>query len=413
MQNKLKYYLLIPEKVINFFQHIPQDSVPYKGFNNDYLYQIVSLICEKTRKDNDGHLYASLNSTILRKYVPNAERYLLYLNELGIIQRFGGYKVGMRSYKYQFTPKFSSKFTLIELDNPKLERRIRGIQQSLKKRNSKKYPHQNRCLRNISIEFEKALEFIEGYYGKDEFERYNYAKSCIVRINNGDIYIKVNTTNFRLDSNLTNLPGILRKFITIDGKPIVGVDISNSQPYLSTLVLTEPEKIERFFPGKFPLMLLKSMHLSDKEDVKRYISLVVKGNLYEYLWEKFKKRGLNIETRDQVKVAVLVILFDRNYHYPKTKRIFGELFPNVAETFALLRATNYKWFSILLQRLESYLVLDVIQGKLNKLYPKLVTVTIHDSIYTTPDPNINGLKLIHKTMSEELEKFVGYTPNLK
>ena len=414
MKKTAKYNLLIPEKVIKFLQQMPQDLSPFKGFNKDYLNQILSIICERTKKDNDGQLFTSLNIQILRKFVPSAEKYLKHLIELGIIERFGRYEKGKHSYKYRYKPEFLSKWLRIELINPKLERRIRNVQKSLKSRNSKKYPIQNRYLRSMTIEFEKALKFIEEHYTKSEIKKYNYAKSRIVKINNGDIYIKVNNTNFRLDSNLTNLPKVLRQFIRIYGKPIAGVDVKNSQPYLSTLVLTEPEKIERFYPypDKFPSMMLKSMHLSEKEDVIAYVSLVVYGNFYEYLWKEFEKRGLHYADRDKIKKAVLIILFDKNYHYSKAKRIFAELFPNVEKAFALLRSTNYRWFSILLQRIESYLILDVIQDKLNKEYPELVTVTIHDSIYTTANKTDNEMHIIHKVMLDELEKFVGYPPRL-
>ena len=51
-------------------------------------------------------------------------------------------------------------------------------------------------------------------------------------------------------------------------------------------------------------MMLETLKVSMKQDVKQYISLVVSGQLYEYLMHEFTKEGLNL-TRNETKNKML------------------------------------------------------------------------------------------------------------
>lgn len=48
-----------------------------------------------------------------------------------------------------------------------------------------------------------------------------------------DYRYTVDDTGNRLHTNLTNLPAEVRNFITYAGRPLVSIDIRNSQPYMS------------------------------------------------------------------------------------------------------------------------------------------------------------------------------------
>ena len=124
----------------------------------------------------------------------------------------------------------------------------------------------------------------------------------------------------------------LRPFLRINGEPLINIDIRNSQPYLSTIILTNPSKVSWLTKNPAFALLLQSLKVSLNQDVKYYVSLVVSGQLYEYLMQEFSKGGLNL-TRRETKSQVLRILFARN-RMPKDeinrkcRQIFKSKFPS-------------------------------------------------------------------------------------
>ncbi len=92
--------------------------------------------------------------------------------------------------------------------------------------------------------------------------------------------------------------------------------------------------------------------------------------------------------------------------------MFKKIFPEVYKVFAEIKKGDnmeYKYLSILLQRIESYLFIDVICKRIAKKYPEATIIPIHDSIATTND----YVDIFSSIISEELEIATGYKPNLK
>jgi hypothetical protein len=166
-------------------------------------------------------------------------------------------------------------------------------------------------------------------------------------------------------------------------------------------------------------MLLQSLKVSLSQDVKQYISLVISGQLYEFLMSEFSKEGLHL-TRTETKRQVLRILFARN-RIPKeevnrkARQIFIKSFPKVHRIFSKVRGhekgdkfQNFKRFAILLQRIESYLMLDIILKRIYKELSGTIAVTVHDSIMT--GILTNNIEAVRKIITEELTFFVGFAP---
>lgn len=213
----------------------------------------------------------------------------------------------------------------------------------------------------------------------------------------------------------------LRPFLRINGEPLVNIDIKNSQPYLSTILLTNPGKASSMAKNGVFAMMLQSLKTSQNQDVKNYIRLVVSGSLYEYLLQEFAFVGFEL-SRQEAKKQVLRILFARN-RMPKdqvnrmARLIFKRKFPTVYRIFAKIRGTgrgdkyaSYKRLSILLQSIESYLMLEVILKRVFKELPGTIVITIHDSIMTgVLTDNVEGVK---KIMIEEMTEFIGFGPQI-
>ena len=60
--------------------------------------------------------------------------------------------------------------------------------------------------------------------------------------------------------------------------------------------------------------------------------------------------------------------------------MFNQLFPHVNSIFRMLKKEYHSSLAIMLQRIESYIVLEVICKMISKDFPDLPIFTIHDSI---------------------------------
>lgn len=417
------YSQLIPEKLINdlsMIYELLQDDI--KGFDPDCLKEVISTIACQIQK-SDG--FAPLQIKILKRLVPQADKYLKGLIDLGIIIREGQYIPGEISYKYKFAQTYESKYLPRHLNNPRLQRRIELIHEELRKESVKKsvknHAEQTKFLKLLTID-----ENYTDYFRNNPdltLEQYNSVEVSATRILNGDTArCSIDDTSGRFHSIVTNMAKDLRPYLRIKGEPLANIDIKNSQPYLSTIILTNPGKVSHMTKNPAFALLLQSLKVSLKEDVKNYISLVVSGQLYEYLMSEFHKGGIPL-TRQDTKRQVLRILFARN-RMPKDetnrkcRQIFRDNFPTVHKIFSKVRGhekgdkfTNFKRFAILLQRIEAYLMLDVILKRIYRELPGTVAITIHDSIMT--GVLTNNVEAVRKIMVEELTYFVGSPPQIK
>ena len=409
-----EYYQILPKKVFQSLEAIDILLRPeIKGYCEDYLKEVISIVACHIRKDGN---YTPLKIKYIKKLVPQGHKYLLELIALGVIRRSGFAKKGECSYKYSFTPEYNSRYISLPLKNQKLIRRIESARKQL---NPVLYNmEQIKYLRKLSIDG-SYKELLKSNYTT---QQYNFILGSATRIINEDIYYSVDKTSGRFHSNVTNLAKGLRPYLRVNGEPLVNIDIKNSQPYLSTIILTNPGKVSWMTENSAFALLLQSLKVSLKEDVKRYINLVISGQLYEYMEGEFNKEGI-IVSRDETKRQMLRILFARN-RLPKegTNRqcrlIFKNNFPTVYRIFNKVRGSargdrfhNYKRFAILLQRIEAYLMLDVILKRIYKELPGVVAITIHDSIMT--GILTNNVEAVRKIMAEEMTKFTGFRPQIK
>jgi hypothetical protein len=415
----VNYYQLIPEKIIQGFEvvvNILRSEI--KGFSTDNLKEVISIIACHIQKNKES---APLKMVYLKKLVPQADKYMKGLIDLGIVLRTGNYIPGEVSYKYKFSPEYDSRYITVSLENAKLIRRIKKTHEDTEKTMQTIHGRsdQIKFLKKLTID-DNWMSFINAYLLYDTNE-YDKNLQSAIRIMNGDIFYSVDRTSGRFHSNITNMAKGLRQFLRINGEPLVNIDIKNSQPYLSTLILTNPGKVAGMTKNHAFALLLQSLKVPKSKDVTKYINLVVSGQLYEFLMAEFDKKGLRL-TRDETKKQVLRILFDRN-RLPenelnrKCKTIFRQLFPNVNKVFNKVRGykrggkfISYKRFAILLQTIESYLILEVILKRIYRELPGIIAVTIHDSIMT--GAITNQADAIHKIMMDELTSFVGFAPKI-
>jgi len=415
LNNGKKYYQLIPEKVYKNLSDIEDLIRPeIKGYSEDYLKEVISIIACHVRKDDKED--PPLRNEYLRRMVPYAERYLNGLIELEIINRSPNYIPGQISYRYNFMPEYQSKYISLPLENTKLIHRIKKAHSEIGKDAVKLiwgYSNQVKYLKQLTLA-EGWQELVESF--KEDTNQYNAILASAMRIVNGDIFYSRDATEGRFHSNITNMKRELRQYLRVNNKPLTNIDIKNSQPYLSTIILTYPSKVAGLTKNTTFQMTLQTLKVSLNEDVKKYIKLVADGQFYEYLMQEFNL------TRDETKIQVLRILFapnrlPKNEVNRKCRLIFKNLFPTVHRIFSKVRGRdqgtkfeNSNRFAILLATIESYLMLDVILKRIYKELPGTIAITIHDSIMT--GVLTDDVEAVRKIMIDELTFFVGFAPKI-
>lgn len=179
-----------------------------------------------------------------------------------------------------------------------------------------------------------------------------YYKNSIDRLRYNSLDAKRNTTNNRLDTNLTNMASILVDAICLQND-LIQIDLSNSQFVLLT-------------------NLLKS-HLNGS-DYKLFKELSVSGKLYDYIASR-----LSLKSAKNGKSLMFEVMFSSRKNNSIFKKKIKELFPSVVGWI-----DNYKnehgdnQFSIMLQKFESDLFIENILKRVKKL--KYFCMTKHDSL---------------------------------
>lgn len=303
----------------------------------------------------------------------------------------------------------------------------------------------------------------------DPWNTYFSSINAIKRIYNKHYYLKVDPKAGRLHTNLTNLPGIYYQTLTVNRKPLVGYDIANSQPYfaacLINLKLTQDiiawQKREKNLPlllnynSQFSNISIKSRQVYPSQsedlvsinndfsllsgnqqindllplvneslfimiqdscvnryfsDVYRFLSMCVNGDLYEKV--SSLTMDMNHLDKQKVKLSFFQMFFSKAGNKQGLIKELGVVFPH---TFNYIRQIknedpdNKGYFAIMLQRLESYFILDRVCKRLHKEHPNALIFTKHDSVYTTEEFRLKLLQI----MQEESKLLFGVSPTFR
>lgn len=283
----------------------------------------------------------------------------------------------------------------------------------------------------------------------------------VEKFENQDLWYKVSSDNHRLNSSITHLKKTLRPFLLCDGKSMGMIDISASQPYFLSSVMSNNFltgnssgfNLQSICPEVFNVLVSKgcisntgldipdsfnyasysgcSMHTdfninsgsstgysqnsysfmwglffndNELESIRKYQTSPFEDDFYKYMFKTDQSISGNLEeftplVRQKLKDSMMYTLFDdkikhRNNNY--YIKMFQRIYPGVDKWICSLHNQIGKTeFSYLLQRTESYLVLDLISREFNDKFPSLPVFTIHDAICTYPEflPDLKELVL--------------------
>lgn len=272
---------------------------------------------------------------------------------------------------------------------------------------------------SISDEAEKFVDQLEKQFLSNAYEqlfcensktilnnitgmKIKFMRQNIKNIKEGKFDPSVSVTNHRLNSVITQMKKELRSYLLINNNPIAEIDISGSHLYVLASILNE-----EFFTStsnKFSLYNIynelyhdinNSIYIINKnkkfspipfmcgdleKEIKTFKSLFDGNDIYEninHLVFKGKK------TRDEIKDGIMNFLNQSQYR--KSSKFISDMkknFPNINGLIEKIQRINQhkSYFALLLQRVESYLLLQVGAKELLNQIPDLCFFTIHDAV---------------------------------
>lgn len=199
-----------------------------------------------------------------------------------------------------------------------------------------------------------------------------YYMNSIERLKYNSFNVKRNTTNNRLDTNLTNMASVLVDEICRQNN-LVQLDLSNSQ---FTLLTNELEK-----------------HLNTA-DFRLFKELTSSGKLYAYV-----AKELGIKNDINGKVLMFEVMFSSHRTNSIFKKKIKEIFPSVVGWIdSYKKEHGDEKFSVMLQLKESSLFVDRIYKRIKKA--KILCFSKHDSMIVHKE----NLELAQQIMQEEFTK---------
>jgi hypothetical protein len=231
----------------------------------------------------------------------------------------------------------------------------------------------------------------------------------------------------RIHTNLTSLPKTLRKYLTVEGKHLVNIDISESQPLFLGVALarinreflpTERErsrKEEREEGNRPPSLMMDNTMMDTRpqlagevnrtllsSDLRRYIEHCESRGLYQAVANRLGK------TRDQAKKRVMVAFFDKPGRPNAAFQVLAQLFPTVMQAVRRMKQGNYCRLAHFAQRIESAFMFGRVVPRIMELRPDLFISTIHDSILTP----VGEAEFVRQVMLDEFAR-LGLSPQVK
>lgn len=415
-------------------EHPPE----FQPFKRDKLVQLLHLFNEVPSLNDDWQDsagYVTLNAQKLQRWCQNYTSYIGYLVDRGIIEVDRHYQVGQQSMGYRLTDPYNTPVVPIEISDFILVRRLRSWV-GIHSQSAGKYPYLVKYFNpKLMIDYTAALDYLQANRELTITQR-NGGIMNIHKLFNQEFRFKVDDTGHRLHTNFTMLRRDLRRFITYDHTPLVGVDLRNAQPFMLGRLLDPSFWLrnnindDRFnYYRSFP-DLAKTGFLSPRildevmsetsnpwsyqnrslNDVGEYIQQVSTASLYSEI-QHYAEDVMESKpsSSDEAKRQVFLVFYAPNRTFTKYKGVFMRLYPTVYGEMQSLKQDDHKKLAVLLQRIESSFMLDKVARRIAKEQPKMPLFTIHDSIVCP----VGMEGLVKSVIESEGEQWFGMIPPVK
>jgi len=427
MRKSKHIILYLPTLIISEIDKFIETNPPNFKYHKVYFYYLIhQLTVKQIHHKNDE--FVSYNMNYLKKVtVSNIDRYITFLRKGEFIISDGTYIPKIKRYKYQINEKFIDDVTKIKLDvDSKLSIKVIKELYLKKSHYNRLEPHLKLMyneLMKMEFDYEKAKCWIEKNATKKQklsyFVSINQIEDKRLR------YFKRNKTNKRLDTNVTNLKSDLRQFLIGD---YVSVDLKNSQPfilgifldvilnervtlcpYLQLIIIYKTFGIKRI---KGFLNFRQNQEKSIMANFNMYFNSVTEGVFYE----TFIDRYIGNVSRNDVKDIMFKVLFSKNEIYKdhskfipfkKEKEVFESVYTFIYQAVKSLKTRDNAIMPVYLQKIESYLFIDIISKEL--VENGIIPLTIHDSVIVKIKDQAKTIEI----MSDIFKNQIGIIPKFK
>lgn len=428
---------------------ILKKSPPDFKYKIDYFYYIIDTITEASDlEDLDNNAgFVNLQAKRLQAFNHNYRKYIDYLL-WKVIRRDGKYIPGKKSFGYCISVKHAEDgLQAIPIKDPIARRKIKA-EYAEKKKNSgikgKKYEYLTKWFNpQLKIDGKKAREKVEELFPpltgairgtkKGQPSRTTKRYKSLVAIEKFEkqqFYNSVDGNIGRFHSNIANIKKELRQFITYNGQQLVNVDIKNSQPLFSTLLLSKAFYIKSSkpiniynIPSVLPfinnttninktitiidhyIMIVESSENINGKGFQKYIDLVNSDDFYRRMASIIAPN--KPYDKSEMKTMMFMVFFSSNRFIGQPqahfKRLFKANFPDVYEVFVKLKKKNHAALSHLLQRIESNVIVERSARRIAEEHPNLPIFTVHDSIATI----LGSEEYVETVLKDEIYNYTG------
>jgi hypothetical protein len=332
------------------------------------------------------------------------------------------YKVGDYSKSYRLKEKYRNspmaKFNYKPPNQQKVKTNETLLDSQFNSNKLSIHPNSKVFLYNLyhsvltNLKKNKEITLLKNYIGRN--------LNIIEEINEGKFYNNRSYSNNRYNSSITSLNKFVRPFLLVNNKPLVSVDIKSSQPYLLASLLNinfynKDNKNKYNYYSIKPVggSILFPRFLEGKEKgIEQYQNISFEDDFYSIVLRNELGREPTTIERNSLKHKTMQFLF---YNNPKAKqkselKYLVKQYPQINEFIgSCLNGVGVKRFSYLLQRAESFLVLDTVCVEFNNKYKSAPFFTIHDAVLTTEE----YYDELYRIMFEQLKLMTGINPGLK
>ena len=458
--NGKSFYYYIPEN-LELEELVKKHSPSFKFKIHKahlFLSQLSMLASEGKHVTRNG--FVKMSSKVIQNLsIRDFPKYREWLVQVGIILFDNTYvsaSFGLPlCMRYRYTDEYySSKVKLIPVTQWSHRKNMASIMSNLIAKNKTRL-NDAFFNENLKVDIEmlklnlllKYEDEIKAGMPLEEAKR-NFNSSIINanKINQGSFYLTIDKTIGRHHSSIVELPKIVRNHLTYKGEYLTELDFSNAQLLFFTILL-RPEfwksDVNFMFPSLsdshekidqqlFRYSSIRHKHSSDVEvrfdtpsmymlaenlqtqsmrEFKRFVSLVEKGEIYEYLHYNFGlySSRYSKQTRKEFKKSLITFTNSRINYNSEFYKLFKKEFPAITNFLIELKKGDYRAFSHLLYYLETSVMYERITPTLRLHRPYIVFYTIHDCILCTE----SNIDFVRNVMIEQTQIALGVTPTIR
>lgn len=446
LHNKLTLY--IPENLD--IDELVKKYPPDFKFHKDCFIYLAHLITDIPSRNKDLDMdYIPFYSKLIQRRIRDYRKYLNYLVKHNILLEDKQYIAKKKSKSFKFSSTYRLPIKAINITKPTLIKSILSfinldydiIDNCTTNNQNQELDYLTKWFNDkLTIDFYGAKLYLQELYelekndlnfGHNAMQRFNSRFISLLKLHRKEFNYTIDNTAGRLHTILTQIKGDLRQFIKYNNKNLIAVDITNSQPYLST-VLFNLEKIKEnnIIPiiksynksfitnntfNPLPYYVSKNaQNANSSENINQYIEIVKSGLLYEEFGKILLEKNIisdDIPVRKQAKTIIFSSIFSPNQSiaYNTSIKIFREYFPDVYEIYRLIKQNEHRTLACLLQNIEAKLILHTACKIISQEKPEIPLFTLHDSIITTE----GNEKYIYQILYDILLNSIGIPPTLK